>query len=180
MVLLRGFAQYPSFPKMSEVFKLKPAAIASYPMYRGLAKVVGMKILATGATIEEEFDTLAENFAGYDFFFLHIKQTDSAGEDGDFDRKVRVIEDVDRALPQLVDLNPDVIIATGDHSTPALLKGHSWHPLPCLLDSQWCRPDQADGFSERDCATGSLGRFPATDVMLLALAHALKLDKFGA
>jgi len=180
MVLLRGFAQYPNFSKMSEVFKLKPAAIASYPMYRGLAKVVGMEVLTTGATIEEEFATLAENFAGYDFFFLHIKQTDSAGEDGDFYRKVRVIEEVDHALPQLIDLNPDVIIVTGDHSTPALLKGHSWHPLPFLLHSRWCRHDLVEEFSERACSTGSMGRFPGTHVMPLALAHALKLDKFGA
>jgi 2,3-bisphosphoglycerate-independent phosphoglycerate mutase len=180
MVLLRGFAQYPDFPKMSEVFKLKPAAIASYPMYRGLAKVVGMEVLATGATIEEEFVTLAQNFVGYDFFFLHIKHTDSAGEDGDFERKVQVIENVDRALLQLIDLNPDVIVVTGDHSTPALLKGHSWHPLPFLLHSPWCRPDRVEEFSERACSTGALGRFLGTQVMPLALAHALKLDKFGA
>jgi len=180
MVLLRGFAQYPNFPRMSEVFKLKPAAIAAYPMYRGLAKVVGMKVLDTGTTIEEEFATLAENFADYDFFFLHIKQTDSAGEDGDFERKVRVIEEVDRALPRLIDLKPDVIVVTGDHSTPSLLKGHSWHPLPILLHSQWCRADRVEDFSEKACVNGSLGRFPATHVMPLALAHALKLEKFGA
>jgi 2,3-bisphosphoglycerate-independent phosphoglycerate mutase len=180
MVLLRGFASYPHFPQMSDIFKLTPAAIASYPMYRGLAKVVGMELLATGATIEEEFATLAHLYDSYDFFFLHIKETDIAGEDGDFERKVRIIEEVDRALPALIALSPDVIVVTADHSTPALLKGHSWHPVPFLLRSRWCRPDGVEEFSERACIGGVLGRFPATDVMPLALANALKLEKFGA
>ena len=180
MVLLRGFDQYPNFPKMGEVFKLNPAAISSYPMYRGLAKVVGMQVLATGAAIEDEFATLTQNFADHDFFFLHIKQTDSAGEDGDFERKVKVIESVDCCLPRLLALKPDVIVVTGDHSTPALLKAHSWHPLPMLLHSRWCRPDRVEKFSERACAAGSLGKFHATHIMPLALAHALKLEKFGA
>lgn len=180
MVLLRGFAHYPDFPQMGEVFKLKPAAIAPYPMYRGLAKVVGMEVLATGPTIEEEFATLAQHYDSYDFFFLHVKETDIAGEDGDFDRKARIIEEVDAALPRLIGLNPDVIIVTGDHSTPALLKGHSWHPLPFLLRSRWCRPDGVQEFSERACGSGSLGRFLASHVLPLALANALKLEKFGA
>ena len=180
MVLLRGFAKYPDFPKMGEVFGLKAAAIAPYPMYRGLAKVVGMEPLATGATIEEEFFALIDHYDSYDYFFLHVKEADIAGEDGDFDRKVRVIEEVDRALPRLIGLDPDVIIVSGDHSTPAVLKGHSWHPVPFLLRSRWCRPDGVEEFSERACCLGALGRFPATDVMPLALANALKLDKFGA
>ncbi|MFQ5988255.1 MAG: 2,3-bisphosphoglycerate-independent phosphoglycerate mutase [Dehalococcoidia bacterium] len=180
MVLLRGFAQYPDFPKMGEVFGLKAAAIASYPMYRGLAKVVGMEPLATGATIEEEFIALVDHYNSYDYFFLHVKEADIAGEDGDFDGKVRVIEEVDRAFPRLIGLDPDVIIVSGDHSTPAVLKGHSWHPVPFLLRSQWCRPDRVEEFSERACSLGALGRFPATDVMPLALANALKLGKFGA
>jgi len=180
MVLLRGFAKYPDFPKMGEVFGLKAAAIAPYPMYRGLAKVVGMEPLATGATIEEEFFALIDHYNSYDYFFLHVKEADIAGEDGDFDRKVRVIEEVDRALPRLIGLDPDVIIVSGDHSTPAVLKGHSWHPVPFLLRSRWCRPDGVEEFSERACCLGALGRFPATDVMPLALANALKLDKFGA
>ena len=180
MVLLRGFAQYPNFPKMSEVFKLKPAAIAPYPMYRGLAKVVGMEVLATGSNIEEELATLAQHYNSYDFFFIHIKEADMAGEDGDFNRKARVIEEVDAALPRLTSLNPDVIIVTADHSTPALLKGHSWHPVPFLLRSNWCRPDQVQEFSEKACSSGSLGRFLAIHVMPLALANALKLGKFGA
>ena len=180
MVLLRGFSRQPQFPTMGEVYKLKPVAIASYTMYRGLAKLVGMKILETGTTIEDEFATLKQNYANYDFFFLHIKGTDSAGEDGNFDRKVRIIEQVDKALPNLTSLEPDVIVVTGDHSTPALLRGHSWHPVPVLLYSKWCRPDKVSEFSESACILGGLGRFPATQVMPLAMANALKLNKFGA
>ena len=180
MLLLRGFSQRPHLPTMSEIYKLKPAAIAAYPMYRGLAKLLGMQVLNTGATIAEEITTLKENFNVYDFFFLHIKKTDSAGEDGDFERKVKLIEETDNSLPVLTSLNPDVLMVTGDHSTPATLKGHSWHPLPCVLNSRWCRPDRVGGFSETACILGGLGHFPATQIMPLAMAHALKLAKFGA
>jgi 2,3-bisphosphoglycerate-independent phosphoglycerate mutase len=180
MVLLRGFSQHPNLPTMSDIFKLNPAAIAAYPMYRGLAKLVGMKILNTGATIEEEFDTLVRHYAEHDFFFIHVKKTDSTGEDGDFDAKVRALEEIDRLLPKITALNPDVIIVTGDHSTPAMLKGHSWHPLPLVLYSKWCRADHVREFGETACASGGLGRFPAVEVMPLAMANALKLTKFGA
>ena len=180
MVLLRGFSRRPNLPTMPEVYKLKPAAIAGYPMYRGLARLVGMQVLETGAGIKEEFNTLKQNYNDYDFFFMHIKETDSAGEDGDFERKARVIEEIDKALPTLTSLDPDVIVVTGDHSTPAVLKGHSWHPVPILLYSRWCRPDRVGEFSESACISGGLGRFPATQVMPLAMAHALKLTKFGA
>jgi 2,3-bisphosphoglycerate-independent phosphoglycerate mutase len=180
MVLLRGFSQRPVLSTLGELYKLNAAAIATYPMYRGLAKLVGMEILKTGDTIEDEFNTLAQHYNEYDFFYLHIKQSDSAGEDGNFEGKVRVIEEVDAFLPRLTALEPDVLIVTGDHSTPAVLKGHSWHPVPLLLHSRYCRPDNAHEFSERACASGALGRFPATQVMSLALAHALRLDKFGA
>ena len=180
MLLLRGFSQRPQFPTMGEIYKLKPAAIASYPMYRGLAKLVGMEVLETGTTIEDEFATLKQNYTNYDFFFLHIKGTDSAGEDGDFDRKVRVIEEGDNAVANLINMEPDVIVVTGDHSTPALLKGHSWHPVPILLYSKWCRRDRVSEFSESACVSGGLGRFPATQIMPLAMANALKLTKFGA
>jgi 2,3-bisphosphoglycerate-independent phosphoglycerate mutase len=180
MLLLRGFSQLPQFPSFGEVYKLKPAAIASYPMYRGLANLVGMEVLETGSTIEDEFATLKQNYTNYDFFFLHIKGTDSAGEDGDFDRKVRVIEEVDNALPSLTGLEPDVVVVTGDHSTPALLKGHSWHPVPILLYSKWCRPDRVSEFSESACVYGGLGRFLGKHIMTLAMANALKLSKFGA
>jgi 2,3-bisphosphoglycerate-independent phosphoglycerate mutase len=180
MVLMRGFSKLPHLPSMGEIYKLKAAAIASYPMYRGLAKLVGMKVLSTGTSVEDEFNTLKQNFADYDFFFVHIKGSDAAGEDGDFDRKVRVIEQVDKALPELISLKPDVIVVTGDHSTPAMLKGHSWHPVPIILYSKWCRPDRVSEFSESACLSGGLGRFPATEVMPLAMANALKLTKFGA
>jgi 2,3-bisphosphoglycerate-independent phosphoglycerate mutase len=180
MVLLRGFSSLPSIPTMGDIYKLKPAAIASYPMYRGLARLIGMQLLKTGPAITDGFATLKQNYADYDFFFLHIKGTDSAGEDGDFDYKVKVIEEIDKALPALTGLNPDVIVVTADHSTPALLKGHSWHPVPVLLCSKWCRADRVGEFSETACILGGLGRFPATQIMPLAMANALKLAKFGA
>jgi len=180
MVLLRGFSQHPNLPTMNEIFKLNPAAIAAYPMYRGLAKLVGMKLLDTGSSIEEEFDTLGKHYAEHDFFFVHVKKTDSTGEDGDFDAKVHVLEEIDRLLPKITALNPDVLIVTGDHSTPAILKGHSWHPVPLLLYSKWCRADHVREFGETACASGGLGRFPAVEVMPLAMANALKLTKFGA
>jgi len=180
MVLLRGFSQRPNLPQMGEVFKLTSAAIAAYPMYRGLAKLVGMQVLSTGSTFADELDTLARHWEEHDFFYIHIKHTDSAGEDGDFDSKVRVIEETDALLPRLMSLNPDVLVVTGDHSTPAALKGHSWHPVPVLLHSKWCRPDKIGKFSESACLGGGLGRMPATDIMPLAMANALKLNKFGA
>lgn len=180
MVLLRGFSRLPRFPSMTEIFQLKPAAIVDYPMYKGLAKLVGMEILDTGSDIKEELATLARYFRKYDFFYLHVKKTDSAGEDGDFKRKVKFIEEIDDALSLLLELKPEVIVVTGDHSTPAVLKGHSWHPVPFLLHSQWCRPDGVREFSERACAQGELGRFPAVDAMVLAMANARKLTKFGA
>jgi len=180
MVLLRGFSERPCLPTMSEVYKLKAGAIASYPMYRGLARLVGMEALEAGTGISDEIATLRRHYADYDFFFLHIKGTDSAGEDGDFDRKVNVIEQTDNALAELISMEPDVIVITGDHSTPAVLKGHSWHPVPVLLCSKWCRPDGVTSFSESACVSGGLGQFPATQIMPLAMANALKLTKFGA
>ena len=180
MLLLRGFSQRPQLPTMNEVYKLNPAVIASYPMYRGLAKLMGMEVLKTGSSVEAELATLKENYNNYDFFFLHVKGTDAAGEDGDFDRKVKVIEEVDNALTNITSLEPDVIVVTGDHSTPALLKSHSWHPVPILLHSKWCRRDEVKEFSESACINGGLGRFPATQIISLAMANALKLTKFGA
>ena len=180
MILLRGFAKSPRLASLREIYRLRPAAIAAYPMYRGIARLVGMEVLETGETIEEEFQTLRDNFPKYDFFYLHIKGSDSAGEDGDFQRKMRVIEEVDKNLPILTALRPAVVAVTGDHSTPSLLKSHSWHAVPFLLSSSWCRPDKVDGFSERDCSQGGLGRFPALKVMPLLLAHALKFTKYGA
>ena len=180
MLLLRGFSKHPHWPSMAEIYKVKAGAVASYPMYRGLARLVGMQVLKTGTTIPEEFATVAEYYNDFDFIFVHVKGADAAGEDGDFQRKVQVIEEVDRALPTILKLKPDVIVVTGDHSTPAMLKGHSWHPVPALLYSKVCRPDKETEFSESACLTGGLGRIPATSLMPLAMANALKLTKFGA
>jgi len=180
MVLLRGFSQHPELPTFQELYRLNPAAIASYPMYRGLSKLAGMKVLETGATIRDEIDTLKQHFAEHDYFFVHVKKTDSSGEDGDFDAKVSVLEELDALLPRVLELEPDVIVVSGDHSTPAVLKAHSWHPVPVVLYSKWCRPDGVKEFSERACMSGGLGRFPAMEIMPLAMANALKLAKFGA
>ncbi len=181
MVLLRGFSKKPNWPSMKDVYGLNCAAIAAYPMYRGLAKLLGMHILETGETIKDEFKTLENKWNDFDFFYVHIKKSDSAGEDGDFNRKVSVIEEVDKEIPQLIDLNPDVIVVSGDHSTPSLLKHHSWHPVPTILWSKYCRADNVKQFGERSCVTGGLGpMFPTTDLMPLALANANRLEKFGA
>lgn len=181
MVLLRGFARLPDWPGLPDVFGLQPAALADYPMYRGVAKLVGMQALKTGTTIEEKAQTARQHWNDFDFFFFHHKRTDSSGEDGDFDRKVHEIEKVDQALPHILDLAPDVILVTGDHSTPAKLKAHSWHPVPALLYAANARPDTVETFGERACQSGALGpRFPAHHLMRLALAHAGRLAKFGA
>ncbi len=180
MILLRGFSKLPDIPNMNEIYKLTPAAIAVYPMYKGLAKLLGMKVYSADGGIREELKILGDCFAQHDFFYIHVKHADSAGEDGDFSRKVKVIEEVDSAMPQLLNLKPDVIVITGDHSTPAMLKMHSWHPVPVMLYSQWCRPDSAKEFSESACVNGGLGRLSSTDIMPLAMANALKLTKFGA
>lgn len=180
MVLLRGFSMLPDIDTMNEIYKLNPAAIARYPMYKGVARLLGMKVYEVEGEIEEEIDVLSEHFNDHDFFFIHVKGTDSAGEDGDFARKVKVLERVDSSISRLEGLNPDVIVITGDHSTPAVLKGHSWHPVPCLIKSEYCRPDSVKEFSEKACIAGSLGRFSALDIMPLAMANALKLSKYGA
>ncbi|MDH5405685.1 MAG: 2,3-bisphosphoglycerate-independent phosphoglycerate mutase [Candidatus Aminicenantes bacterium] len=180
MILCRGFGKYSPFPSMKEVYKLRSAAVVTYPMYKGVARLVGMELISTGVKIEEEFNTLRENFHSYDFWFLHIKHPDSAGEDGDFQRKVALIEEVDQLLPSLTELKPDVLVVTGDHSTPCTFKAHSWHTVPIVLSSQWARPDRVEQFNEKECLYGGLGRFPATELMPLALAHALRLKKYGA
>lgn len=181
MVLLRGFSQRPHWPQINEVLGLRAAAIAAYPMYRGVAKLAGMEALETGDSLEEELEILKTRWNDYDFFYVHVKKIDSAGEDGDFDRKVRLIEEVDECLPRILDLAPDVLIITGDHSTPSELGSHSWHPVPVLLHARRCRPDRVSRFGERECLAGALGpRFPAVDLIPLALAHAGRLRKFGA
>jgi 2,3-bisphosphoglycerate-independent phosphoglycerate mutase len=182
-VLLRGLALPPAIPPMTGRFGLKPACIAAYPMYRGLAKLVGMDVLETGSDWDSEVKTLHEHWnGGYDFFFLHLKETDKAGEDGAFDAKQELIEQFDdEVLPQLESLKPDVLCITGDHSTPAAKAGHSWHEVPVLLASPYVRPSDAhEGFGERACAHGSLGRLDSVKLVNLLLAHSLKLKKFGA
>ena len=181
MLLLRGFSQLPTWPKFSEAFGLKAIAIAMYPMYRGVAKLVGMNALPAAHSMEEEIDMLEANWEDNDFFFVHIKKTDSAGEDGNFDLKVSIIEKVDSLMPRIMALKPDVLIVTGDHSTPAKMKSHSWHPVPTMIYSDLCRPDCIAEFGERTCRAGGLGpRFPAYELMPMALAHANRIEKFGA
>ena len=180
MIMLRGFSKRPDLPSMSQVYKLKPAAIATYPMYRGIARLLGMEVLETGATFQDEVETLRERYSDYDFFYLHFKGADTAGEDGDFDTKVQALEELDRGLPHLIALQPEVLVVAGDHSTPATFAAHSWHPVPFLLKSRWGRKDDAAEFTERACAGGILGRFPATEIMPSVLAYAEKLVKYGA
>jgi len=179
-ILLRGVAERPAIPSLEQRYRLRCAAIATYPMYRGLAKLAGMDLLPTGQTIREEFQACADNFRDYDYFFIHVKGTDEAGEDGDFNRKVAVIEDVDSALPMLLNLKPEVIAITGDHSTPCCMKLHSWHPVPLLINSPRCDAGGTERFTEHECTSGTLGILHAMHLMPLMLANAGRLDKFGA
>jgi 2,3-bisphosphoglycerate-independent phosphoglycerate mutase len=181
MVFFRGFSKRPDLPQIGDVFGLKAAAIAQYPMYKGLSLLVGMEALEAGQSTEQLFETLETHWDGYDFFYVHVKRIDSAGEDGDFDLKTALIEEIDSFIPRLTALEPDVLLITGDHSTPASLKTHSWHPVPVLLWSKSCRPDGVQRFGERDCLGGALGsRLPAVDLLPLALANAGRLNKYGA
>lgn len=177
---MRGFAGKPDLPTYEEVYGLKAAAIAVYPMYKGLARLVGMTLVGKAQTLREQTDLLAEHWKEFDFFFLHFKYTDSTGEDGNFDAKVQRIEELDAMMPRIEALQPDVLIVTGDHSTPSYLKGHSWHPVPTLLVSDCCRPDGLAAFSESNCIRGGLGQFEAKHLMTLALANARRLIKYGA
>jgi 2,3-bisphosphoglycerate-independent phosphoglycerate mutase len=180
MLLLRGFAKRPDWPALPEVFKLRAAAVAHYPMYRGLAKLVGMEPLPVGPAIEDSIATLRENWGRFDYFFVHYKYTDTAGEDGDFDRKVAKFEEVDTAVESLIEMEPDVLMVAGDHSTPALMAAHSWHPVPFMLRSKWMRADECGMFSETELQRGSLGTFPAKEALPLAMAHAGRFKKYGA
>ena len=180
MVLLRGFAKHTRYPSMKERYGLNALAIAAYPMYRGISRLVGMTVLSQVTNLQEELKALEENYPRYDFFFLHVKQTDSRGEDGNFDAKVAVIEEVDGYLPRVRALNPDVLVVTGDHATPAKLASHSWHPLPVMLHSQYCLIDGVRKFDEVSCIQGALGRMRSVELMPVALANARRLNKFGA
>lgn len=178
--LLRGFSKFPSIPTMQELFKLRPAAVANYPMYKGLAKLLGMDVLDVGPKPVDLFEALEKHYAEHDFFYVHFKRTDSTGEDGNFAGKVAAIEELDAFIPRILALKPDVLVITGDHSTPALLSGHSWHPNPFVVAARTARNDDVASFTERACVAGGLGRFNAIHAMPLMLAHALKLQKYGA
>ena len=180
MILLRGFDLLPDLPRFPELYQLRAAAIAAYPMYRGLAKVVGMDVLKTGATFTDEIATLREHRDAYDFFFVHYKDTDKAGEDGDFDAKVAALERFDVALPGITALAPDVLVVTGDHATPSILAAHGWQPVPVLVRSAYSGADPVTAFTERSCAAGTLGLMPAHHLMPIVMANALRLTKFGA
>ena len=178
---LRGLAQAPGLPLFPEIYGLRAGAIAVYPMYRGVASLVGMEAIQfEGERPRHEIDALAQAWAEFDFFFIHVKKTDSYGEDGDFDAKVHEIEAVDAQIPRILELGPGALIVTGDHSTPAVLGSHSWHPVPTLLWSPRAMPDAAQSFGERACAGGHLGIFHATTLIPQAMAHAGRLKRFGA
>ena len=177
---LRGFAKRPQIESMKEIYALKTAAIAVYPMYKGLARLVGMDILDAGDSLKTQTERLKASWDDYDFFFMHYKYTDSAGEDGNFAAKVEAIEKFDAAIPAIMALKPGALVVTGDHSTPSKMKSHSFHPVPTLIASDLCRPDGLTKFGERDCLRGGLGQFPAKHLMLLAMAHAGRFGKYGA
>jgi 2,3-bisphosphoglycerate-independent phosphoglycerate mutase len=180
MILLRGFDQLPELPRFPEVYAMRAAAIAAYPMYRGLAKLVGMDVLKTGGTFADEIATLREHWAAYDFFFVHYKDTDKAGEDGNFDAKVQALERFDTFIPAIREMGADVVVVSGDHATPSVLAAHGWQPVPVLVWSRYCGADPVTAFTERACASGTLGLIPAHHLMPLIMANALRLTKFGA
>jgi len=177
---MRGFAAKPSLPSFSDVYGLRAAAVAVYPMYKGLARLVGMDIVGNAKTLAEQIDVMKAAWDQYDFFFIHFKYTDSTGEDGNFNEKVNRIEELDTAIQNIASLEPTVLIVTGDHSTPSYLQSHSWHPVPTLLISDCCRPDPHKTFNETTCITGGLGHFEAKYLMALALSNAGRMGKFGA
>lgn len=181
LLTMRGIDKKPPIPTFQDVYGLKAGAIAVYPMYRGLARLVSMNVLDAGQTLSDQMARLEQAWGDFDFFFVHFKYTDSTGEDGNFAEKVRRIEELDAAIPRITALKPDVLIVTGDHSTPSKMKSHSWHPVPVLLSAEErCRPDLCEKFGERECLKGGLGQFPAKYLIGFALAHAGRLDKFGA
>ncbi len=180
-LLMRGLSERPSYPGYRERFKLRAAAIAAYPMYRGVASLAGMDlVVAGGESADDAFAAAEREWAGHDYLFIHIKGTDMAGEDGNFDAKVAVIEQVDAALPRLLALGPDVLCITGDHSTPVSMKGHSWHPVPALVRSAVCFADGHTRFHEKACRAGSIGTLASKDLIGVLLANAGRLDKYGA
>jgi 2,3-bisphosphoglycerate-independent phosphoglycerate mutase len=179
-LLLRGFDSHQELPTMADRYGLTAAAAAVYPMYRGLARLVGMEVLGPPADLSAELTLVADAWTTYDYFFVHHKGPDSAGEDGDFDAKVAAIEALDAVVPDLVDLGPDVLMVTGDHATPSQMAAHSWHPVPVLMWGARVGRDPVTTFGEGACLGGALGRRPASDLMTFALAAAGRLAKYGA
>lgn len=181
-ILLRGFERYEPLPSLKERFCLNGVCVADYPMYRGVSRLIGMDVLPHPGGLDERFDALASIYekSEYNFYFIHVKKTDSLGEDADFESKVAKLEQVDQLLPKLTDLKPDVLVVTADHSTPAVMGLHSWHPVPVMLKAKYARVDEVDCFDDYACAHGMLGRRPGTHLMGLALANAGRLQKFGA
>ncbi|MBA2327864.1 MAG: 2,3-bisphosphoglycerate-independent phosphoglycerate mutase [Actinobacteria bacterium] len=179
-LLLRGFDTHRHLPGFAERYRLRAAAVAIYPMYRGIARLLGMDVLGRPADLDEQLELLRGAWADYDYFFLHHKGTDSAGEDGDRPRKIAAIEALDAVVPRLRELAPDVIAVSGDHSTPSQMAAHSWHPVPVLLWSERCGRDEAERFGERWCRAGGLGLRPTKDLMAPMLANAGRLRKYGA
>jgi len=180
-LLMRGFDIYEKLPSFQEIYRLNPACIAAYPMYKGVSRLVGMKVIEDGQeTIADEFEVLKKHWQEHDFFFVHVKKTDSYGEDGNYDAKVKVIEELDREIHRVLELEPDVLIVTGDHSTPTDFKAHSFHPVPVLIRSRNARVDDVTRFGEKDVVHGGLGHLAGKHLMALAMAHGLKLEKFGA
>ncbi|MGL4943582.1 MAG: 2,3-bisphosphoglycerate-independent phosphoglycerate mutase [Thermoguttaceae bacterium] len=177
---MRGFAKKPALPSYEQLYKLKAACIAVYPMYKGLASLVGMELVGHAHTLAEEIDVLEKAWDDYDFFFVHFKYTDSRGEDGDFNAKVKMVEEFDSIIPRVQKLNPACLVVTGDHSTPAKMSGHSFHPVPTMIVSDLARTDACTAYGETQAITGGLGHFQALDIMPLAMAHAARLGKFGA
>jgi 2,3-bisphosphoglycerate-independent phosphoglycerate mutase len=177
---MRGIDKRPHIPTFEEIYGLRAAAIAVYPMYRGLARLVSMHVLDAGQTLDDQCGRLEKAWNDFDFFFVHFKYTDSTGEDGNFAAKVEKIEQLDAAIPRITALKPDVLIVTGDHSTPSKMRSHSWHPVPVLLAADNCSTDACSSFGEAQCLSGGLGQFPAKHLMSLAMAHAGRLEKYGA
>lgn len=180
MILLRGFAKFHAYPTVEERFGLKAAAFADYPFYRGVSRLVGMDVYKVEGGWRSSFDFVKDKAKEYDWLFLHIKESDSRGEDGDFAGKVKALEGIDAFVPRVFELSPDVLVITGDHSTPSMLRAHSWHPVPVILWAKTCRRGGAERFDEENCARGMLGRLPMRYILNLALAHAGRLAKFGA
>ena len=180
MILARGFAKLPNWPTFAERWKLTPAAVAGYPMYRGVARLVGMEIAAQPTTAADICAETAKAMQDHTFVFSHFKYTDKTGEDGDLPGKIARIEEMDAALPALLDADPDVLMITGDHSTPPSLKAHSWHPVPVLMKAPHLRGGDGGSFDEVACRSGQIGTIFAKQLIPLAMAHAEKLEKFGA